>query len=181
MRHAPVAVRSYAGVYIKISFIAPFVYRYFGGEMRRGARSGAGRVWYNRADKGILTAATAECGRRKWNEHVDMDKQSNQADEAQGTECVQFDEFLANAAALFDEAASGKRITVERNGERFRLVPMRRRSGTRGRRKPRHFTLDDPLWGIVGIARSRDPNTDVSSNKHKYLADAYADLHEENG
>jgi excisionase family DNA binding protein len=35
----------------------------------------------------------------------------------------------------------------------------------------------DPLWNIVGVARSEGP-TDVSSNKHKYLADAYADLHE---
>jgi hypothetical protein len=42
------------------------------------------------------------------------------------------------------------------------------------------ITADDPLWGIVGMADSGpDGPTDVSSNKHKYLADAYADLHED--
>lgn len=52
---------------------------------------------------------------------------------------------------------------------------------TRKKRKriavARPFTMDDPLWNIVGIAHSEGP-TDVSQNKHKYLAEAYADLHE---
>ena len=39
------------------------------------------------------------------------------------------------------------------------------------------FTMDDPLWDIVGVGESEGV-TDVSSNKHKYVADAYADLHE---
>jgi hypothetical protein len=44
----------------------------------------------------------------------------------------------------------------------------------------RPLTLDSPLWNIVGMADSGpDGPTDVSRNKHKYLADAYADLHEE--
>jgi hypothetical protein len=44
----------------------------------------------------------------------------------------------------------------------------------------RPFTPESPLWNIVGMIDS-GPNgpTDVSRNKHKYLADAYADLHEE--
>ena len=41
----------------------------------------------------------------------------------------------------------------------------------------RSTSEDDPLWGIVGMFTSDGP-TDVSSNKHKYLADAYADLHD---
>lgn len=42
------------------------------------------------------------------------------------------------------------------------------------------FTRDDALWDIVGIADSGpDGPTDVSENKYKYLAEAYADLHEE--
>jgi excisionase family DNA binding protein len=43
------------------------------------------------------------------------------------------------------------------------------------------FTFDDPLWDIVGMGASTQPDgiTDVSLNKHKYLAEAYADLHEE--
>jgi hypothetical protein len=44
----------------------------------------------------------------------------------------------------------------------------------------RPLTFDSPLWNIVGMADSGpDGPTDVSRNKHKYLADAYADLHEE--
>ena len=30
---------------------------------------------------------------------------------------------------------------------------------------------DDPLWSIIGVATSNEPN-DVASNKHKYVADA---------
>lgn len=37
---------------------------------------------------------------------------------------------------------------------------------------------DDPLWDIIGIAETTGP-TDVSENKHKYLAEAYAELHRE--
>src|SRR4051812_41611171 len=37
---------------------------------------------------------------------------------------------------------------------------------------------DDPIWGIVGINPGKDGDpTDVSTNKHKYLADAYLDNH----
>lgn len=46
----------------------------------------------------------------------------------------------------------------------------------------RPLTYEDSLWKIVGIAGGEgddDGPTDVSSNKHKYLAEAYADLHEE--
>jgi excisionase family DNA binding protein len=46
--------------------------------------------------------------------------------------------------------------------------------------RPKAFTYDDPLWDVVGIADSGpDGPTDVSTNKDKYLAEAYADLHEE--
>lgn len=47
-------------------------------------------------------------------------------------------------------------------------------------RLARPVTADDPLWNIIGMADSGPEGpTDVSRNKHKYLADAYADLHEE--
>jgi hypothetical protein len=47
-------------------------------------------------------------------------------------------------------------------------------------RRARPITAEDPLWNIVGMADSGpDGPTDVSRNKHKYLAEAYADLHEE--
>ncbi|HEV7214059.1 MAG TPA: helix-turn-helix domain-containing protein, partial [Chloroflexota bacterium] len=35
------------------------------------------------------------------------------------------------------------------------------------------FTHTDSLWNIVGIAESDGPG-DISADKHKYLADAYA-------
>ena len=44
---------------------------------------------------------------------------------------------------------------------------------TAGRRKTGVITDDDPLWNIVGIAKT-DGATDVSGNKQSYLAEAYA-------
>lgn len=41
----------------------------------------------------------------------------------------------------------------------------------------RPVTAEDPLWGIIGMIADDGP-TDVSSNKHRYLADVYGDLHE---
>ena len=39
---------------------------------------------------------------------------------------------------------------------------------------------DDPLWNIVGMVGDEyDGPTDVSENVDKYLAEAYADLHED--
>lgn len=86
---------------------------------------------------------------------------------------VQFDEFISHAVAIFDEVAAGKQVVVQRDGQLVRLSSARKRA----KRRPRHFSMDDPLWDIVGIGRSSGP-TDVSSNKHAYLADAAADLHE---
>ncbi|MBI2863563.1 MAG: hypothetical protein HYX94_03270 [Chloroflexi bacterium] len=51
------------------------------------------------------------------------------------------------------------------------LGPARRRLP-----KGRPTSATDPLWRLVGIGASEGPG-DVSINKHKYLADAYADLH----
>jgi hypothetical protein len=52
------------------------------------------------------------------------------------------------------------------------LAPKQAKRVSRG--KP--FTKDDLLWRLVGIAESEGP-TDGAENKHKYLADAYADPH----
>ena len=44
----------------------------------------------------------------------------------------------------------------------------------------RPVTRNDSLFKIIGMFDSGpDGPTDVSTNKHKYLAEAYADLHEE--
>lgn len=85
---------------------------------------------------------------------------------------MEFEEFLTNASALFDEAAAGVVVTVERGGQVFRLASVRRR-----KRPKRGFSKDDALWDIVGMVNTHGPG-DVSENKHDYLADAYADLHE---
>jgi len=92
-----------------------------------------------------------------------------------GQKPVQFEEFAAHLDGVFDQVeAQGEGITVERGGKLFALRPKRRRSP----RKSSHFSFDDPLWDIAGIGHSGGPS-DVSSNKHKYLADAAADLHEQ--
>lgn len=39
-------------------------------------------------------------------------------------------------------------------------------------RQGKPFTMDDPLWTIVGLGKSGDP-ADVSENKDQHLADAY--------
>ena len=44
-------------------------------------------------------------------------------------------------------------------------------------RRSKVFTMDDPLWGLVGIGKSDGPG-DISENKHHYLAEAYKDTHE---
>ena len=47
-------------------------------------------------------------------------------------------------------------------------------SPDRKRMKGRPTSKDDPLWNIIGIADDpADKATDVSVNKHKYLAEAY--------
>lgn len=87
---------------------------------------------------------------------------------AEDAKPIQFEEFAANLSAVFDQVARQEEpITVERQGLLFVLRPKARRRA----RKPRHFSFDDPLFDIIGIGRSTGP-TDVSSNKHKYIADA---------
>ncbi|MGH2505436.1 MAG: hypothetical protein ACRDID_23230 [Ktedonobacterales bacterium] len=83
---------------------------------------------------------------------------------------VPFDQFLADAAAIFDEVAAGKRVVVQRDGQLVRLSPAR----PRAKRRPRHLTPDDPLWALVGAGDSGEPNNDVARDKYRYIADAIA-------
>ncbi len=53
----------------------------------------------------------------------------------------------------------------------IRLAPAHRRRVARAPRG-RPTSSDDPLWQIVGLGGSIGP-TDVASNKHQYLAEAY--------
>jgi hypothetical protein len=76
---------------------------------------------------------------------------------------------------LVDEARSARKpLLLQEDGQDVAEVralddaPKRRRRPLVG--KP--MTYDDPLWELIGSAHSEGP-TDVSSNKHKYLAEAY--------
>lgn len=67
--------------------------------------------------------------------------------------------------------ASGEsRVLRRRRKDLVVLRPLGSSNRAACRGKP--FTKEDSLWNIVGIGRSG--LTDVSENKHKYLAEAYA-------
>lgn len=83
---------------------------------------------------------------------------------------VTYEEFIANADAIFDQvAADGTPVLVERGGHIFETVPP-------AKRRPRKTGIlgpHDSMRDIIGMAETSGP-TDVSENKHTYLADAYA-------
>ncbi len=75
-----------------------------------------------------------------------------------------------------------KSRVLQRDGETLAYLepapPVAARPSTKGAagkvsRRSKRFTMADPLWDIVGIATSGGPG-DVSENKDKYLAEAYA-------
>lgn len=71
---------------------------------------------------------------------------------------------------------AGKGVRVPKDSVEQFLTPVQLK---KKRRTPpripqgKPFTFDDPLWEIVGIGASEGP-TDISENKYKYLAEAYA-------
>jgi excisionase family DNA binding protein len=69
----------------------------------------------------------------------------------------------------------GKGVRVRKEAIEQLIAPIRPASEKRRQsvRRGKPFTMDDPLWEIVGLVRSDGPG-DVSENKYKYLADAYA-------
>ena len=86
---------------------------------------------------------------------------------------VAFDEFLSNAASIFEQIErDGKDVLVEHDGTLF-SVKMKQ-SKTKKRRHA--ITSQDSLLNIIGIGASEE-ETDVSTNKHRYLADASSDTH----
>ncbi len=79
--------------------------------------------------------------------------------------------------ALAEEVRRTHRPAVlQRDSENIALLTPVRDEGEQVL-EGRPFTMDDPLWDLVGIGESEGA-TDVSSDKHQYVADAYADLHE---
>lgn len=85
---------------------------------------------------------------------------------------MEFDDFANHIEQVFDEMKRrGEPVLVEREGVLYQVEPKTAK-GSLGRRKGKRFTTDDALFHIVGIGNSEGP-TDVASNKHAYLADAY--------
>ena len=83
---------------------------------------------------------------------------------------IQFDEFLANAPAIFERMEREQTgVLVERAGTVYALRPKAKRA-----RRPKHFTERDSLFRLAGIGHSAEP-TNIAEHKHDYLADAFDD------
>ena len=84
---------------------------------------------------------------------------------AQQSEPVTFDEFLSNAASIFDQIEQeGKGVIVEHDGALFSVKMKRPKS----KKRNRVITSQDSILHIIGIGASQGP-TDTSTNKHRYL------------
>jgi len=64
---------------------------------------------------------------------------------------------------------------LQRNGKD--VVEVRPARTARRSRKGQPTSADDPIWNIVGMARTDGPS-DVAENVDRYLAEAYLDTHE---
>ena len=73
-------------------------------------------------------------------------------------------------------ASNSPRVLQRDNVDVAIIRPLKRAASTRIPRG-RPARADDPLWQLVGVGESEGPG-DVSTQKHSYLADAYADRHE---
>ncbi len=91
----------------------------------------------------------------------------------QQLEPMTFDDFLSNAASIFAQIErDGKNVLVERDGALF-SVKMKR---PKTKKRSHTITSQDSILHIIGIGASQG-EADTSSNKHRYLADAFGDLH----
>jgi hypothetical protein len=66
------------------------------------------------------------------------------------------------------------RVLTDKDGDLVEVRPAQPARRTRATSKG--LTKEDSFWDIVGIGHSGGSG-DVASNKHKYLAEAYADPH----
>lgn len=92
---------------------------------------------------------------------------------AQQLEPVTFDEFLSNAASIFEQIErDGKDVLVEHDGTLFSV----KKKQPKPKKRSRAITPEDSIFHIIGIGASEGA-TDTSTNKHHYLAEAAGDLH----
>jgi excisionase family DNA binding protein len=72
---------------------------------------------------------------------------------------------------------AGRSLRIRREAIEDFVTPVEPNHHPDSALKGQPFTFDDPLWDIVGMIDDDGP-ADLSVNTDKYLADAYADLHE---
>jgi hypothetical protein len=95
-----------------------------------------------------------------WKERITM---------RQPQEAIEFEEFLANAPAIFEEIERRHGgIVVRREGKLYLLRPKAAR-----RSKRRGFSENDSIFELVGKGKSAEP-TDVRLHKDEYLAEAHS-------
>lgn len=82
---------------------------------------------------------------------------------------IPFEELVRDAGSLFAEAAAGKEIVVEYDGQPYRITPLKRRVRLR---KSHRLSPDDPFFDLAGMFDSHGPG-DVSLRVDDYLAKAY--------
>src|SRR5579871_4736453 len=83
-------------------------------------------------------------------------------------EAIEFDEFVANAPAIFEQIEQRHQaVTVRRKGKLYVLRP-------KATRRSRHsaFTENDSIFSLAGKGMSAEP-TDIRHHKDEYLAKAY--------
>lgn len=79
------------------------------------------------------------------------------------------------------EEAKDSMVIVELDGDAYEVNIRAILDANEVMEEGQPFTMDDPLWSLVGTGRSEGP-TDVARNKHKYVADAiYAESHPQKG
>ncbi|MGI8916439.1 MAG: hypothetical protein ACR2JY_22145 [Chloroflexota bacterium] len=72
-------------------------------------------------------------------------------------------------------ASNSPRVLRHDNEDVAIIRPLKRAARTRLPRG-RPAAADDPLWQLIGVGVSDGPG-DVSTKKHYFLAEAYADRH----
>jgi excisionase family DNA binding protein len=81
--------------------------------------------------------------------------------------------FIADGRLPAVKVGKGVRVRKEAVDRLVRPVKLKAAETSQAKRSGRPLTFDDPLFKLIGSARSAGPG-DVSENKYKYLAEAYA-------
>jgi len=88
------------------------------------------------------------------------------------------DEMPELARLVHEVAERGEARLLTENGEPIAVLSPAPKPAAPRKRRPRRkheavLTPEDSFWNIVGMFEASEGPTDVSANKHKYLAEAY--------